>query len=85
MLIERDGYRIREGSPAFNDIMFVYNAAFDRRDLALAPLPVQPRVSVVELRSGLLRFQVHAVNERIGHPASVPMLSPDFGSGRRQP
>ena len=85
VLIERDGYRIREGSPAFNDIMFVYNAAFDRRGLALAPLPVQPRVSVVELRGGLLRFQVHAVNERTGHPASVPMLSPDFGSGRRQP
>ena len=85
VLIERDGYRIREGSPAFNDTMFVYNAAFDRRGLALAPMPVQPRVSVVELRGGLLKFQVHAVNERIGHPASVPMLSPDFGSGRRQP
>ena len=85
VLIERDDYRIREGSHAFNDVMFVYNAALDRRELALAPPPVRPRVSVVELRSGLLKFRVHAVDERLGHPASVPMLSPDFGSGRRQP
>ena len=85
VLIDRAGYRVQRDSRAFKDIMFVYNAAIDRCGRTLSPQPERPRVSVAEVANGLLKFCVHAVDERPGRRAEAPTPPPDFGDGRRQP